>query len=211
MKPKKTIYIIRHGQTDYNLKNIIQGSGVDSDLNHNGLVQSRLFFEKYSHVTFDKIYTSTLKRTIQSVAGFIEAGVEYEPMSEWNEIGWGIMEGIESTPEKHCEFMSVVNEWRKGRLDYALEGAETPLQLYERQKAGWNKLKEKEEEKTILIAMHGRALRSFLCLLTGKPLAFMDDFEHTNLCLYKFELHFDNSLKMILNCDTTHLDGHKFS
>jgi probable phosphoglycerate mutase len=30
---KKTIYLIRHGQTDFNKQGIVQGSGVDSSLN----------------------------------------------------------------------------------------------------------------------------------------------------------------------------------
>jgi broad specificity phosphatase PhoE len=41
------------------------------------------------------------------------------------------------------------------------------------------------EEKTVLICMHGRALRLILCLLTGKPLTEMDTFPHQNLVLYK--------------------------
>lgn len=28
-----TLYIIRHGETDFNRKGIVQGSGVDSELN----------------------------------------------------------------------------------------------------------------------------------------------------------------------------------
>ena len=34
---KKTFYFIRHGQTDLNLKGIVQGRGVDSPLNENGI------------------------------------------------------------------------------------------------------------------------------------------------------------------------------
>jgi broad specificity phosphatase PhoE len=41
------------------------------------------------------------------------------------------------------------------------------------------------EEKTVLICMHGRALRLLLCQLTGKPLTEMEDFPHQNLVLYK--------------------------
>jgi probable phosphoglycerate mutase len=35
--------------------------------------------------------------------------------------------------------------------------------------------------------MHGRAMRSFLCLLTNHPLQNMDDFKHDNVCLYVLE------------------------
>ncbi|HCZ37344.1 MAG TPA: histidine phosphatase family protein, partial [Cytophagales bacterium] len=67
----KKIYLIRHGQTDFNLKGIVQGSGVDSSLNAKGMAQAQAFFEMYKHIKFDKIYTSTLKRTRESVSGFI--------------------------------------------------------------------------------------------------------------------------------------------
>ncbi|MCY7358013.1 MAG: histidine phosphatase family protein, partial [Rudanella sp.] len=32
----KRIYIIRHGETDYNRRGVVQGSGVDADLNEMG-------------------------------------------------------------------------------------------------------------------------------------------------------------------------------
>ena len=33
---EKWIYIIRHGETDYNKAGMVQGSGIDSDLNDLG-------------------------------------------------------------------------------------------------------------------------------------------------------------------------------
>ena len=42
----------------------------------------------------------------------------------------------------------------------------------------------KEDEKTILICMHGRAIRILLCHLLNYPLKSMDMFEHENACLY---------------------------
>ncbi len=41
------------------------------------------------------------------------------------------------------------------------------------------------EEHTVLICMHGRAMRLFLCLLTGQPLTQMENYPHQNLVLYK--------------------------
>lgn len=40
---KKTFYFIRHGQTDLNLKGIVQGRGVNSPLNETGLAQAQAF------------------------------------------------------------------------------------------------------------------------------------------------------------------------
>ncbi|MFW5879460.1 MAG: histidine phosphatase family protein, partial [bacterium] len=59
----KTIYLIRHGQTDYNKKGIVQGSGIDASLNDLGRQQAEAFYDAYRNMPFDKIYISDLKRT----------------------------------------------------------------------------------------------------------------------------------------------------
>jgi broad specificity phosphatase PhoE len=82
----KKIYLIRHGQTDYNLQNIVQGSGVDTDLNDRGRQQAQAFFERYKEVPFQKVYTSALKRTHQSVKGFLELGLPHMQLAGLNEI-----------------------------------------------------------------------------------------------------------------------------
>lgn len=182
----KTLYIIRHGQTDYNRRGIVQGSGVDTDLNETGKKQAKSFFNHYRHIPFEKIYTSNLKRTHQTIAPFIQMGAKMEELSELNEINWGEMEGMEPTPEAHEKFIHTIQQWAQGNLDIAVHGGETPKELFERQKAGLNKIMA-NGENPVLICMHGRALRSFLCLLTGTPLQQMDDFEHGNVCLYVLE------------------------
>jgi probable phosphoglycerate mutase len=45
---QKTIYLIRHGETDYNRRGVVQGSGVDSDLNEMGQAQATAFFRRTS-------------------------------------------------------------------------------------------------------------------------------------------------------------------
>jgi broad specificity phosphatase PhoE len=92
---EKHIYLIRHGQTDYNLKGIVQGRGVDSELNTTGKQQARLFFEHYQHVPFEAVLTSTLKRTHQTVEPFLASGHQHQVKVELDEIDWGIFEGVE--------------------------------------------------------------------------------------------------------------------
>ena len=47
----KELFILRHGETNQNLNGIVQGSGIDSDLNHSGYAQGAAFFEKYKYST----------------------------------------------------------------------------------------------------------------------------------------------------------------
>lgn len=57
-----SIFIVRHGQTDLNLKKKIQGR-VDSPLNESGKKQARETREKLLNVNIDLIICSPLLRT----------------------------------------------------------------------------------------------------------------------------------------------------
>ncbi len=183
MKTKK-IYLIRHGQTDFNLKGIVQGSGVDSSLNDLGRTQADAFYTYYKHIPFDKVYTSVLKRSIESVQNFLDDGLKHEALSGLNEINWGTREGIEITPEEDAYYHQVIRNWQQGQTDLPIEGGESPIQVKKRQQIALDHIL-KGNEETILICMHGRAMRVLLCLVLNYPLSSMDLFEHQNLGLYK--------------------------
>jgi probable phosphoglycerate mutase len=206
LSTKKTLYLIRHGQTDYNLNGIIQGSGVDSDLNKTGIKQANLFYQRYRDHQFDLILTSQLKRTVQSVQPFLQSGYPHEAWKELNEINWGYFEGLETTPEYQKIYREVVRGWQDGHLHTSVRGGETPLEMWERQERAFNKILSLDQEN-LLICMHGRAMRSFLCLLTGIPLKKMDEFEHTNLCLYRLEQADIKRFEITDRCNTSHLES----
>lgn len=180
----KKVYLVRHGQTDYNLKNIVQGSGVDTDLNELGRNQASLFYETYKNVPFDKIYTSALKRSKQSVQRFIDRGIPYEALAGLNEISWGTKEGHPVTPEEDEYYHFMLDQWRMGKTYLKIEGGESPEDVVNRMKPAVDHIMGKQDERTILICMHGRAIRILLCHLLHYPLKSMDMFEHQNLGLY---------------------------
>src|SRR6201985_2209086 len=96
---QKTLYIVRHGQTDLNKQGIVQGRGMNTDLNDEGRMQALQFFEAYKGVPFDKIYISKLKRTQQSIQQFIDLGIPFEKLAGLDELAWGIHEGQPATTE----------------------------------------------------------------------------------------------------------------
>ena len=59
------IYILRHGQTNYNLEGKFQGQ-IDTILNENGIKQANETKEKLRHINFDIVICSPLKRAIQT-------------------------------------------------------------------------------------------------------------------------------------------------
>jgi len=180
----KKVYLIRHGQTDFNLKNIVQGSGVDTDLNDLGRNQAQLFFNTYRDVPFDKVYTSALKRSQQSVQQFIDLGIPSDALVGLNEISWGTKEGHRVTPEEDAYYHFMLEQWRLGKTHLKIEGGESPEDVIKRMEPALDYIMARKEEKTILICMHGRAIRILLCRLLHYPLKSMDMFEHQNLGLY---------------------------
>lgn len=187
----KKIFLIRHGQTDYNLNGIVQGSGVNSSLNDKGTLQASLFYEYFKHEGFDKIFTSGLVRTHQSVQEFINAGIPWNVIEDLNEISWGKHEGRAITPEEDHYYHWVIQRWQAGETHLAIEGGESPDRVAERLSRALNTIMEDPADK-VLICMHGRAMRIMLCLMLRYPLSCMDLFEHKNLCLY--ELRYSGSM-----------------
>jgi probable phosphoglycerate mutase len=204
----KDIYLIRHGETDYNRMGVVQGSGIDADLNALGQQQAQAFFEHYQDLALDKIYTSALKRTHQSVKGFIEKGLPWEQHAGLNEISWGIREGRTPNNDDDQYYRTLVRTWREGQVDVPSEEGESPIDVLEKQKPVVELILSRPEERNILIAMHGRAMRVLLTHLFEKPLHDMDTFGHQNLCLYHLQYDYQTQKFNVIKANhTAHLQG----
>lgn len=175
--------MVRHGQTDYNLRGVVQGSGIDAPLNWNGQKQAAAFFNHYKEVPFDKVYYTGLQRTKQSIQGFIDLGLPHEGVPDLNEISWGRYEGVPMTKEENNYYEYMLERWSSGDLDYAIEGGESPIIVAKRLQRGIKHILSQKEE-TILVCMHGRAMRILLAVILGYDLRYMDVFLHQNLGLY---------------------------
>lgn len=202
----KNIYIIRHGQTDFNVRQVVQGRGVNSDLNDTGIQQAKLFFEAHKEIKFEVVYTSSLKRTWQTVDSFISKKIPHLVRKEIDEIDWGIFEGVEHHPDLQKTYYDIISAWKNGNLDIKIEGGESAQDLANRLQPFVEELKNTKVQ-TILVCTHGRTLRVLLCLLMNKSITQMDDFVHDNTCLY--HLQYDGKeFDLIKENDLTHLkDG----
>lgn len=198
---KKTLYIIRHGETDLNKAGIVQGRGMNTDLNETGRKQGEAFYKAYRNVPFDKIYTSTLKRTHQTVKGFIDGGILWEQLSGLDEMAWGDYEGKAVSEETRGRFKKIMQSWKDGDLDVRFENGESPNEVQERQKEALKEIMSHPKESNVLVCMHGRAMRLLLCLLNNLPLTEMDNYPHRNTTLYK--VNFDGEKFHIMDFNNT--------
>lgn len=198
-----TLYILRHGETEFNRLGIVQGSGVDTDLNETGREQARAFFEAYHEIDFQLVVTSKLRRTHQTVARFLEKEIPWIQTGDINEICWGDHEGKPGTPERVADFRKTIEHWKSGNLDASLPNGESARQLQDRLTRFVEWLKTRSE-KRILIAAHGRTLRCLVTMLKGLGPADMEGVTHSNTGLYVIHFQNDEFVFEVEN-DTSHL------
>lgn len=203
MQAEKQWYIIRHGETEPNRLQIIQGSGIDAPLNETGLRQARDFFAAYRHIPFDSVYTSSLIRTRQSVQAFLDTGIPHVAMKELNEISWGEKDGTRIDADEQQVYFTMVRDWKAGLLDRAFVNGESPNMVVKRLQIALLELLQRPDRLS-LMCIHGRTLRILLCLLTETPLQEMEKFLHSNLSLYVLSL-LNGKWEIEIRNDTTHL------
>lgn len=87
----KTVYIIRHGKTLWNQEHKMQGS-LNSDLTDEGVDQAQKLSEKLRTIAFDKIYSSSAQRAIDT-AHLVFPHAKINVQDTISEINMGTWEG----------------------------------------------------------------------------------------------------------------------
>lgn len=158
----KRIYLIRHGKQNTNLFN------ADKELSDIGRKQAILLRDRLRTCTYDKIYSSTLLRAIETSNILNENwNMDIERRSELNEIDYGSLTGdlISSSNDTNKEFFDLLNS----RI------ADTPFPAGENGEMAFTrafpvfKEIEKSQYKSILVVCHGGLIRSIICGLLGIP------------------------------------------
>ncbi|MEY4133939.1 MAG: hypothetical protein RL386_289 [Bacteroidota bacterium] len=203
MHPKK-LYFIRHGETEYNRLNIVQGRGVNAPLNDTGLWQAEAFYQTYRHIPVKAVIASSLQRTHQTVGPFTRQQLPLTALPDLDEMHWGSFEGQSPSPELREMYQKANLEWSAGNYGFSFGDGESAQQLAERLSRALQYLCERPED-TLLVCSHGRALRCLLCLAKGLPLSEMSSFHPKNTGLYLAD--FDGSdFHFELENDTQHLE-----
>ncbi len=121
-----TLYLVRHGETEYNRRGIMQGGGIDSTLNATGREQARALARRFASADIDALYASTLRRATQT-ADILATG--HDPLSRThlralNEMDWGVYEGEAPSPERDASVDALKSAWREGAYERGQARAE---------------------------------------------------------------------------------------
>lgn len=155
------LYIVRHGQTDYNKMGIIQGVS-DIPLNETGVRQAEKLKLTIDKLNIDLVISSPLVRTKQTATILVKnrkIKIIYD--NRLLERGFGILEG------KGIEEYDAPSYWNY-KLDYNIgENVEKISQLFIRTNNFLQDIKSKYQDKNILIVSHGATIRALHFNIVG--------------------------------------------
>ncbi len=195
------IYLARHGQDEDNAQGILNGHR-DRSLTELGIKQAQDIANKIKDagIKFDAIYSSPLKRTLQTASIIVDAikAKNIIPMEDLIERNYGVMTGkLIKDIEKFC----APNIIRAESINYFLcpEGAETFPDLLKRSQTIINFIKENHKDGSIL-------------LITSSDIGKMIYASYYNIDWKEIlsMFHFGNSELLIISEDTKPEESHVF-
>lgn len=155
----------RHGETDSNVKQIIQGATVDTPLNSKGVQQARLLAEHINKHGLEKIYSSKLVRAIQTATlSAANCNLNVNPIDGLEELHYGEAEGMPSEEafKKYADIAKDVFDLSNdNRKDIGLPGGESFNDCINRVIPVLQKIKSENEGKLSCVGIftHGAVMR----------------------------------------------------
>ncbi len=156
------VYLVRHGQTDWNAARLVQGTS-DIPLNETGLAQAARARELMKDVPLDAIFTSPLiraYRTAEIINEYHHVPLIAEPRIQ--ERNYGIFEAVSYSGYPGEEFWDY-------DLNKRYEGAETVREVFTRIYRFLDEIRREHAGKCVLLAMHGGAARAVHVYFEGFP------------------------------------------
>lgn len=172
MNNKLKLYIVRHGQTEWNVLEKFQGQ-LNSPLTPEGIEKVKETANELKNIKFKAGYTSQMGRTIATAEMILENNkyeqektsdqkLKLQKLPELNEIHFGEWQGltfketfVKYPKEAHNYFYDVKNYNAKN-----IKGEELKDGL-ERFLKGLEKIREEQKSGNILIVTHGTVLELF--------------------------------------------------
>ena len=158
------LYIIRHGQTDSNLKNTYLGK-TDIPLNDTGIQQAKAAAVRFSDVEFDVIYSSPLIRAVQTAQEIADKrGLNIRLNYGIAERDYGVFDNLtmqeieEKYPEEH-------SEWMRNWFDYVVPEGESAAGVHKRTGEAMDRITENYKDKNIALVTHLGAARHMIANL----------------------------------------------
>lgn len=182
------LYIIRHGQTDWNVQRRLQGH-TDIPLNDHGRKQAQALKEVLAPLSLEAFFSSDLSRAYETAAlARAHSDIPIFQDAGLRESSLGEAEGL-FFDDLHLRFPDAYTRWLttgKANSDFAFPGGESKLQHRERLEKTMRSLFETHAYSRIALVTHGGAMRRILEMCDNFS---EKEFRTANTSVYALEFH----------------------
>lgn len=200
------IYLIRHGETEWNSDDRYQGC-MDISLDETGVKQANLLGQRLQNYGIELIISSHLRRaakTAEIIQGYVNCPLEID--QNLREIQLGEWEG-KRWKDIQVEYADFLKKWHTDIVNLPMPGGESYADLKVRAVKAMEDLKNLEV-KAVAIVTHGAVVKTMLSQGLQLGLEYRGNFEIDNASIS--EMRYERSkdrYKVIRMNDTAHLDG----
>jgi broad specificity phosphatase PhoE len=197
------IILARHGQTEFNAKEIFRGR-VDVPLNETGLKQAQLLGEYLSAEKIDAVYSSPLKRavkTAEAIAGYQKLKVNVAP--NLNDIDCGQWQGMPVADVKE-KYPDIYQDWLDTPEQVRLPGGESLADVRSRALPFVEDAVIRCKEGRIVIVSHRVVHKVLVCALLTLDNSLFWSFKIDTAGITRFTFDGDRAVMTVHN-DTSYL------
>jgi len=202
---KTRLILVRHAEAEGNIRRHFHG-WTDSPITEKGHIQAKRVAERLKNEKIDVIYSSTLKRTLQT-AEYISK-VKNLPIirtdklkeingGDWEDESWDVL------PQKWPE---AYDTWENRPHLHRMPNGETMEEFQQRLMDEIEYIINNNKGKNICVVTHGTAIKVLMCYFKGCDLEKMLDipwYDNTSVTIVDF---CDEKFEVILEGDSSHLD-----
>lgn len=198
------LYIIRHGQTEWNVARRLQGWN-NSNLTREGIADAKNLAKRLEDINFDYIYSSPQKRAFET-AEIIkrDENIDIIQLDGLKEIGFGKWQGMEIA-DIEKKYKDEYDTYKNTpHLYQPKQGGESFEDIFDRVENSLQRIIDKGGEQ-VLVVCHGVTIRVLIAIIKQIPLE----------KLYTIPIHIGTALnicqvdegeiKFILEGDTSHM------
>lgn len=189
------LFFIRHGQTDWNIEEKIQGSR-NIELNETGIRQAEELSTKVlkDNYKFSKIYSSPQRRAAKTAEILSEAtNIQYIIDEGLAEVDLGAWEGL-SWREVKEQYPTEYNEWYINRRYTKAPEGESYEDMIKRVLNALHKIID-ENNEDVAIVTHSAVIMCLQCCLTNTPFNEMKKFKPENTSIIEIDSNLLMQLK----------------
>lgn len=195
------IYLIRHGQTDWNCRRLFQGQ-LDIPLNAQGFRQAECIGRRFAGAQLESVYHSPLSRARRTAEALeSESATPLHEIDDLKEICMGDWQG-KSFAQVQAEDPALAQRFGADPACAAPGGESFPA-LQRRALRALEQIL-REGKRTVAVVSHGALIKTLVCALMHVDLAYLHTFEISNASVSAVEYE-KGRLKVITLNDISHL------